>query len=87
MPVSRKKADVLVKKGGTLVSPEPAPQPIDEGKLFSKDEIKSIMVEAIKIASNNERRSTSRLTVNRDERGFILTVDISPVGIDTSRLN
>jgi hypothetical protein len=51
-------------------------------KLFNKEDIKSIMVEAIKIATASEKhqiRRSSRLVVHRDDRGFIDTVDIVPV--------
>ena len=89
MPVSKKKAEALVRKGGTMTAPaRPQEQkPIQEGPLFSKQDIKEIMIEAMKIANANERRGTSRLTVNRDARGFISTVDITPIGAETPRLN
>jgi hypothetical protein len=91
-PISRKKADALIRHGAVMKEPEappapPAPAPIQEGPLFSKQDIKEIMIEAMKIANANERRGTSRLTVNRDARGFISTVDITPIGAETPRLN
>jgi hypothetical protein len=87
--ISTKKADALVRHGAPVKEPEkpaskPAsaeeqPQPIQNGPLFSKADIKEIMIEAMKIASRNEKRGTSRLTVNRDGRGFIDTIDITPI--------
>lgn len=90
--VSKRKIDAIVRSGGSVkitsapkaATPPPpqpaeAPQPISEGSLFSKTEIKEIMIEAMKIATRNERRGTSRLIVKRDSRGFIDTVDIVPV--------
>lgn len=91
--VSKRKIDAIVRSGGSVkitsapkaASPQPQPtptptsKPISEGSLFSKKEIKEIMIEAMKIATRNERRGTSRLIVKRDSRGFIDTVDIVPV--------
>jgi hypothetical protein len=93
--VSKKKIDAIVRSGGSVKitsapraassqpqpapTPTPPPKPISEGSLFSKKEIKEIMIEAMKIATRNERRGTSRLIVKRDSRGFIDTVDIVPV--------
>ena len=91
--VSKRKIDAMVRGGGKVsltgttakkapepkIEPTPQPAPISEGALFSKKEIKDIMIEAMKIATRNERRGTSRLIVKRDSRGFIDTVDIVPV--------
>lgn len=89
--VSKKKADALVKRGGRLTvtktgagkAPEPAEQapalqPVSDAT-FSKDQIKEIMIEAMKIAAKQPTRGTSRLVVSRDNRGFIDTIDIIPV--------
>lgn len=87
--ISRKKADALVKGGAKVTITDPAPPQRKKraakkaepapGPVFSKDDIKDIMIEAMKIANRHERRGRSRLEVNRDTRGFIATVDIIPV--------
>jgi hypothetical protein len=91
--ISKRKVDAIVRSGGTVAITKTAskaapvkktapakaePQPVSD-KLFSTKEIKEIMIEAMKIATRNERRGTSRLIVKRDSRGFIDTVDIVPV--------
>ena len=85
-PISKKKVDALMRHGARLKAPAEAQEPIvakpiQEGKLFSKDDIKEIMIEAMKIATKQERRGTSRLIVKRDGRGFIDTVDVVPVDV------
>lgn len=90
-PISKKKADALVKHGAKITAPEPAqhPEPMPEpaeAKL-SMDQVKEVMIAAMQIANKGQRRVGSRMVVNRDSRGFIETVDIMPLEDATTAIH